>query len=306
MEEKDIFENQDGVEVDNKTDIADQAVEPIPDSEEEVAVHAPLSEEEGAPVEVSADEIAKELSDEVSEEEKAKIEEAQKKADEQHYDVFGDRKIKKPSRFVARIVIVVAVILVLATVFIKMPLFYNCMTPGSTDLVENLLDYTGTKEFKDAQKGEEVWGVWYTYNENRQENEAAKMPDGNYAPMDVIFADADRDVDGEFVQTNLLVGKRFDAKLDELRFITVIMYQFADGAEESARHLQEQAELYGGAFESKNVLFYQLGMAKAEVKDGDTVKFVYDAWYNGGTCVEIFASDAELAAGVRSTINFNS
>ena len=50
----------------------------------------------------------------------------------------------------------------------------------------------------------------------------------------------------------------------------------------------------------KNALFYQLGMIKG-TGDG----YVYDAWYNGGNYIEIYASDAEFAELVRTQINYN-
>ena len=41
-------------------------------------------------------------------------------------------------------------------------------------------------------------------------------------------------------------------------------------------------------------------MAHAETPD-----FIYDAWYNGGNYIEVYASDKDLAERVRQTLNYN-
>ena len=67
----------------------------------------------------------------------------------------------------------------------------------------------------------------------------------------------------------------------------------------------QKAKYADGRYEHKNALFHQLGMVK-----GTGEGFVYDAWYNGGYYIEIYASDVDYADStfadyVRTQINYN-
>ena len=86
-------------------------------------------ETEKAPSDMNGDEPPVE---ELSAEEQAKITAAQQKADTKYHEVLGDRRIKKPGKFAARIIAVIVVILLVVFIVAKLPMFYNCMTPGST------------------------------------------------------------------------------------------------------------------------------------------------------------------------------
>lgn len=253
-----------------------------------------------APSDMSGDEPPVE---ELSAEEQAKITAAQQKADTKYHEVLGDRRIKKPGKFAARIIAVIVVILLVVFIVAKLPMFYNCMTPGSTDTITNLLELTGGDDFGDAAVGDRVWQLWYEYNENRGENEFnERSPLGDAVSKD-IFATAEENIAEEYAQINLLCGTKYDVNNFEdgsVEYLTVIMYKF-DSVEESTAYGERKADELGGNHEFKDLLFFKLGMAQATNDN-----FVYDAWYNGGTYIEIYCTDADIASQIRTLINYNS
>ena len=257
-------------------------------------------ETEKAPSDMSGDEPPVE---ELSAEEQAKITAAQQKADTKYHEVLGDRRIKKPGKFAARVIAVIVVILLVVFIVAKLPMFYNCMTPGSTDTITNLLELTGGDDFGDAAVGDRVWQLWYEYNENRGENEFnERSPLGDAVSKD-IFATAEENIADEYAQVNLLCGTKYDVNNFEdgsVEYLTVIMYKF-DSVEESTAYGERKADELGGNHEFKDLLFFKLGMAKATIDN-----FVYDAWYNGGTYIEIYCTDADIASQIRTLINYNS
>lgn len=306
MEDKDLKQ-----EPDNRPE---EAIEPeaVPD-----AVPAenaePIAETESAPSCGEAVETEKAPSDmngdeppveELSAEEQAKITAAQQKADTKYHEVLGDRRIKKPGKFAARIIAVIVVILLVVFIVAKLPMFYNCMTPGSTDTITNLLELTGSDDFGDAAVGDRVWQLWYEYNENRGENEFnERSPLGDAVSKD-IFATAEENIADEYAQVNLLCGTKYDVNNFEngsVEYLTVIMYKFGS-VEESTAYGERKADELGGNHEFKDLLFFKLGMAQATITDN----FVYDAWYNGGTYIEIYCTDADIASQIRTLINYNS
>ena len=162
MEDKDLKQ-----EPDNRPE---EAIEPESASDAVPAESAePIAETESAPScgeSVEAADAEKEPSDtsgdeppveELSAEEQAKITAAQQKADTKYHEVLGDRRIKKPGKFAARVIAVIVVILLVVFIVAKLPMFYNCMTPGSTDTITNLLELTGSDDFGDAAVGYWVW-----------------------------------------------------------------------------------------------------------------------------------------------------
>lgn len=253
-----------------------------------------------APSDMSGDEPPVE---ELSAEEQAKITAAQQKADTKYHEVLGDRRIKKPGKFAARIIAVIVVILLVVFIVAKLPMFYNCMTPGSTDTITNLLELTGGDDFGDAAVGDRVWQLWYEYNENRGENEFnERSPLGDAVSKD-IFATAEENIAEEYAQINLLCGTKYDVNNFEdgsVEYLTVIMYKF-DSVEESTAYGERKADELGGNHEFKDLLFFKLGMAQATNDN-----FVYDAWYNGGTYIEIYCTNADIASQIRTLINHNS
>ena len=257
-------------------------------------------ETEKAPSDMNGDEPPVE---ELSAEEQAKITAAQQKADTKYHEVLGDRRIKKPGKFAARIIAVIVVILLVVFIVAKLPMFYNCMTPGSTDTITNLLELTGGDDFGDAAVGDSVWQLWYEYNENRGEKEFnERSPLGDAVSKD-IFATAEEDIADEYAQVNLLCGTKYDVNNFEdgsVEYLTVIMYKFGS-VEESTAYGERKADELGGNHEFKDLLFFKLGMAQAT-----TDNFVYDAWYNGGTYIEIYCTDADIASEIRTLINYNS
>ena len=197
----------------------------------------------------------------------------------------------------------IVVILLVFFIVAKLPMFYNCMTPGSTDTITNLLELTGGDDFGDAAVGDRVWQLWYEYNENRGENEFnERSPLGDAVSKD-IFATAEENIADEYAQVNLLCGTKYDVNNFEdgsVEYLTVIMYKF-DSVEESTAYGERKADELGGNHEFKDLLFFKLGMAQAT-----TDNFVYDAWYNGGTYIEIYCTDADIASQIRTLINYNS
>ena len=257
-------------------------------------------ETEKAPSDMNGDEPPVE---ELSAEEQAKITAAQQKADTKYHEVLGDRRIKKPGKFAARIIAVIVVILLVFFIVAKLPMFYNCMTPGSTATITNLLELTGGDDFGDAAVGDRVWQLWYEYNENRGEKEFnERSPLGDAVSKD-IFATAEENIAEEYAQVNLLCGTKYDVNNFEdgsVEYLTVIMYKFGS-VEESTAYGERKADELGGNHEFKDLLFFKLGMAQAT-----TDNFVYDAWYNGGTYIEIYCTDADIASQIRTLINHNS
>lgn len=308
MEDKDLKQ-----EPDNRPE---EAIDPEAASDAVPAENAAQSAEaESAPScgeAVEAADAEKEPSDmngdeppveELSAEEQAKITAAQQKADTKYHEVLGDRRIKKPGKFAARVIAVIVVILLVFFIVAKLPMFYNCMTPGSTDTITNLPELTGSDDFGDAAVGDRVWQLWYEYNENRGENEFnERSPLGDAVSKD-IFATAEENIADEYAQVNLLCGTKYDVNNFEdgsVEYLTVIMYKFGS-VEESTAYGERKADELGGNHEFKDLLFFKLGMAQAT-----TDNFVYDAWYNGGTYIEIYCTDADIASQIRTLINHNS
>ena len=116
MEDKDLKQ-----EPDNRPE---EAIEPEAASDAVPAENAErIAETESAPScgeSAEAADAEKEPSDtsgdeppveELSAEEQAKITAAQQKADTKYHEVLGDRRIKKPGKFAARVIAVIVVIL---------------------------------------------------------------------------------------------------------------------------------------------------------------------------------------------------
>ena len=264
----------------------------------------PADVQPAPPVEVPVGDINKDVK-EVSADEKKTIEEAQKKAQREYQVAFGDRQIRKPSKDISITIAVVAFILLAFFVGSKIPMFYNCMVPGNVDTIKNVFEETN---IKDVEQGEDVWAVWYEYDEDTQEKDFNLLPGSTVSnpktPSEKTFANLDEvamDEAEKYVQVNwmLCTKETNSAVSEEIRYATIIWYSFED-AEDSKEYAELQKAKYAdGQYEHKNALFYQLGMIKG-TGDG----FVYDAWYNGGKFVEVYASDAELAEKIRTEINY--
>lgn len=301
MEDKDLKQEPDNrpEEAIDPEAVPAENAEPIAETESAPSCGEAV-ETEKAPSDMNGDEPPVE---ELSAEEQAKITAAQQKADTKYHEVLGDRRIKKPGKFAARVIAVIVVILLVVFIVAKLPMFYNCMTPGSTDTITNLLELTGSDDFGDAAVGDRVWQLWYEYNENRGENEFnERSPLGDAVSKD-IFATAEENIAEEYAQINLLCGTKYDVNNFEdgsVEYLTVIMYKF-DSVEESTAYGERKADELGGNHEFKDLLFFKLGMAQAT-----TDNFVYDAWYNGGTYIEIYCTDADIASQIRTLINYNS
>lgn len=258
-------------------------------------------EAEAKPAEKSADEIAKEISDEISAEEKAKIDAAQQKADKQYHDILGDRRIKKPSKFVARIIAAVIIILIVVVVITKIPMFFNCMVPNG-DVVKKLNTLMGVSDYEQANTDEEVWRTWYYWDENELAYKPTRLPNSQ-VPDKEPYAYADRNLTKNYAEMHMLVGKKQAGyELSDIKYVTVILYEFdsVDKAREYGQRKAEQYTDFGGQHDFQDMLIYKLGMAHAETPD-----FIYDAWYNGGNYIEVYASDKDLAERVRQTLNYN-
>ena len=304
MEDKDLKQEPDNrpeeaIKSEAAPNVPAESAEPIAETESAPSCGEAV-ETEKAPSDMNGDEPPVE---ELSAEEQAKITAAQQKADTKYHEVLGDRRIKKPGKFAARIIAVIVVILLVFFIVAKLPMFYNCMTPGSTDTITNLLELTGGDDFGDAAVGDRVWQLWYEYNENRGENEFnERSPLGDAVSKD-IFATAEENIADEYAQVNLLCGTKYDVNNFEdgsVEYLTVIMYKFGS-VEESTAYGERKADELGGDHEFKDLLFFKLGMAQAT-----TDNFVYDAWYNGGTYIEIYCTNANIASEIRTLINYNS
>ena len=304
MEDKDLKQEPDNrpeeaIKSEAAPNVPAENAEPIAETESAPSCGEAV-ETEKAPSDTSGDEPPVE---ELSAEEQAKITAAQQKADTKYHEVLGDRRIKKPGKFAARVIAVIVVILLVVFIVAKLPMFYNCMTPGSTDTITNLLELTGSDDFGDAAVGDRVWQLWYEYNENRGENEFnERSPLGDAVSKD-IFATAEENIADEYAQVNLLCGTKSDVNNFEdgsVEYLTVIMYKFGS-VEESTAYGERKADELGGNHEFKDLLFFKLGMAQAT-----TDNFVYDAWYNGGTYIEIYCTNADITSEIRTLINYNS
>ena len=242
------------------------------------------------------DEIARELSDEISEEERLKAEEAQKQADERYHGMFGDRRVKKPNKMIMRAVIAVFIIVAIIVTITKIPTFYGCTLPSSPSSLEALKDSATEQAFKDADIGDEVMLVWYEKTLSG-ENDFNTFPDGTQMKQDV-FVDVGEYGEKNKFQVNLVVGvKESSKKIIDVNYVTIVMYDF--GSYEKCQSFGEQrADELGGQHEAKTALFYYLGKAQAE-KDG----MFYDAWYNGNLYVEIFSDSKDLADEMHKIIN---
>ena len=303
MEEKDILQPDVAEEVNEQP-----VMEVVTDMEGEVADfdQQPADVQPAPPVEVPVADIEKDVQT-VSADEQKNIEEAQKKAQREYQVAFGDRQIRKPSKFIGRTIAVVVFILLAFFIYTKVPMFYMCLVPGSAQTMENVFVETNIKE---ADAGETLWAIWYEYDEERAEEEFNYMPGSTHSsqnpqkPSEKVFANLDEqamDMADSYVQQNWLVCNKVTnsaVDMESVKYATVIWYEF-EGVEDSKTYAEIQKAKYNGQYEHKNFLFYQLGMVKA-TGDG----FVYDAWYNGGKYIEVYATDAEFAELVRTEINF--
>ena len=186
-------------------------------------------------------------------------------------------------------------------------MFYNCMVPANAKTVEGVFVETNIKE---AEQGDQLWAVWYEYDADEAKKEFKLMPGNTYnsqnpqKPSEVTFANLNEDAMDKamaFTQQNWLICNKVTnsaVDMDSVKYVTVIWYEFED-AEYSKEYAEIQKAKYNGQYEHKSVLFYQLGMVK-----GSGEGFVYDAWYNGGKYIEIYATDAGLAELVRNEINY--
>jgi len=303
MEEKDILQPDVAEEVNEQP-----VMEVVTDMEGEVANfdQQPADVQPAPPVEVPVADIEKDVQT-VSADEQKSIDAAQKKAQREYQVAFGDRQIRKPSKFVGRTIAVVAFILLAFFIYTKVPMFYMCLVPGSAQTMENVFVETNIKE---ADEGETLWAIWYEYDEERAEEKFNYMPGSTHnsqnpqKPSEKVFANLDEqamDMADSYVQQNWLVCNKATNSavyMESVKYATVIWYEF-EGVEDSKTYAEIQKAKYNGEYEHKNFLFYQLGMVKA-TGDG----FVYDAWYNGGKYIEVYATDAEFAELVRTEINF--
>lgn len=272
----------------DEREVAEVAAMPDGTGDEEKEVVAP-------PLEGDAE------AEQISAEEQAKIIAAQQKADAKYHEVLGDRRIKKPGKFAARVIAAIVIVFLIIFIVAKLPMFYNCMTPSSTDVISNLLELTGADDFGDANTGDRVWQLWYEYNETSDQNIFNANLPGDMQPSTDIFATANADLAENYAQVNLLCGTKKDINtLDGVQYLTVIIYKF-DSVEQSRAYGESKAEELGGNHEFKDLWFFKLGMTQAK-----TDRLVYDAWYNGGTYVEIYCTDADIAGEIRALINYNS
>lgn len=303
MEEKDILQPDVAEEVNEQP-----VMEVVTDMEGEVANFdkQPADVQPAPPVEVPVADIEKDVQT-VSADEQKSIDAAQKKAQREYQVAFGDRQIRKPSKFVGRTIAVVVFILLAFFIYTKVPMFYMCLVPGSAQTMESVFVETNIKE---ADAGETLWAIWYEYDEERAEEKFNYMPGSTHSsqnpqkPSEKVFANLDEqamDMAESYVQQNWLVCNKVTnsaVDMESVKYATVIWYEF-EGVEDSKTYAEIQKAKYNGEYEHKNFLFYQLGMVKA-TGDG----FVYDAWYNGGKYIEVYATDAEFAELVRTEINF--
>lgn len=263
------------------------------------------------PAEKSAEELAQELSDNISAEEKAKIEAAQQKADKRYHDILGDRRIKKPTKFVGGIIAAVIIILIAVVVVTKLPMFFNCMVPGG-DVLKRLPVLMGETSYDAADMEDEIWNCWdYDNNKWNYWNAEADGYRPTNLPNDDLYtkapyAYADKSLTKNCVEVHLRIGKKQAGyELSDVKYATVILYSF-DSVDKAKSYSESKIEAFKAAggqncqYEFQDLLFYKLGMAHAETSD-----FIYDAWYNGGNYIEVYAPDAQLAQSLRTALNFN-
>ena len=308
MEEKDILQPEQANEVAQEQQPVIEVESQI-DGEVASFDQQPAQVEVAPPVEVPVVDITKDIQ-KVSAEEKKDIEQIQKQAKEkaakEYRGVFGDRQIRKTNKAIGFAIGVVAILFVAFFIVTKIPMFYNCMVPASADPLKTVFEETVLKE---VEVGEDVWSVWYEYDEDTQKIEFELLPGSTVSnpvePSKNIFANLDSDAidnaDSYYQMNWLLCQKETNSAVSEdIKYVTVIWYQF-DDVEDSKEYAEIQKAKYAdGRYEHKNALFYQLGMIK-----GTGNGYVYDAWYNGGNYIEVYASDAEFAELVRTQINYN-
>ncbi len=303
MEEKDILQPEVAEQVENQPEL-----QVVADLDGEVANfdQQPANVEPAPPVEVPVADITKDVQT-VSADEQKNIEAAQKKAQREYQVAFGDRQIRKPSKMISITIAVVALVLLAFFVGTKIPMFYNCMVPASAQSVEEIF---AESNIKDAEQGEQLWSIWYEYDEDQVKQEFKLMPGNTYnsqnpqKPSEKTFANLDEqamDMAESYTQQNWLVcNKQTNSAVDmeSVKYVTIIWYEF-ESVDDSKEYAEIQKAKYNGQYEHKNALFYQLGMIKG-TGDG----FVYDAWYNGGKYIEVYATDADFAELVRNEINY--
>lgn len=303
MEEKDILQPEVAEQVEKQPEL-----QVVADIDGEVASfdQKPADVQPAPPVEVPVADITKDVQT-VSVDEQKNIEAAQKKAQREYQVAFGDRQIRKPSKMISITIAVVALVLLAFFVGSKIPMFYNCMVPASAQSVEQMFTESNIKE---AEAGEQLWAIWYEYDEDEAKQDFKLMPGNTYnsqnpqKPSENVFANLDEqamDMAESYAQQNWLVCNKITnsaVDMDSVKYFTIIWYEF-ESVEDSKEYAEIQKAKYNGQYEHKNALFYQLGMIK-----GTGEGFVYDAWYNGGKYIEVYATDAEFAELVRNEINY--
>ncbi len=303
MEEKDILQPEVAEQIEKQPEL-----QVVADLDGEVASFGqqPAKVEPAPPVEVPVADISKDVQ-KVSADEQKNIEAAQKKAQREYQVAFGDRQIRKPSKMISITIAVVVFVLLAFFVGSKIPMFYNCMVPSTAESVEEIFAETNIKE---AEQGEQLWAIWYEYDEDEAKQDFKLMPGNTYnsqnpqKPSENIFANLDEqamDIAESYSQQNWLVCNKVTnsaVDMESVKYFTVIWYEF-ESVEDSKEYAEIQKAKYNGQYEHKNALFYQLGMIK-----GTGEGFVYDAWYNGGKYIEVYATDADFAELVRNEINY--
>ena len=307
MEQKDILQPEQN-EVAQEQPVIE--VETQVDGEVATFDQQPAPVQPAPPVEVPVGDIQKDMQD-VSVAEQKNSEEAQNKAKEkvrEYRGVFGDRQIRKTNKTIGLIIGIVSIVLIAFFVVNKIPMFYNCMVPTNSDSLKTVFEETNIKE---VETGDEVWAIWYEYDERSDRTTINFLPGvGNEKKASSnIFANLDASAMDEaekYYQMNWMVCQKEtnSAVKEEVKYFTVIWYQF-DSVEDSKEYAGIQEAKYNGEHEYKDVFFHQLGMVKG-TGDG----FVYDAWFNGANYIEIYAPDVEykdstLIDYIRTQINYN-
>ena len=208
------------------------------------------------------------VAESIAEDEKKLVEKAKRQ------NLFGDRTraTKKIPKWLGRIIAVGVLIAVVVILFVKFPLFYNCVTPPSTERFDSYV------EILNLEKWEGVLG-----------NPTDEYPN-NFAEISETNG-AEKKAKGSVVFV--------DDETKEKKFANIYCYQFSnkDGPKEYTNFVKDANAIYGSEAVFKNAV-YSMGSVWYS-----TDNYYYLGWFCGKVFVEVYASDKEIAELIRGDIN---
>ena len=188
--------------------------------------------------------------------------------------MFGDRAkaSKKIPKWLGRIIAVGVLIAIVVILFVKFPLFYNCVTPPSTDRFNTYVEGLSL-EVWEGVLGKPTDEYPANFAEINETNGAEQSAKGG-----VVFV---------------------DDETKEKKFANIYCYQFKNKSESKtyANFVKDSNVQHEGDVVFKNAI-YSMGSVWYS-----TDNYYYLGWFCGNMFIEVYASDKGIAELIRGDIN---